>query len=303
MVARMLRRLIVGALLIAAVWFGAFSTMEYPRVAIGGVLLLLFGHAAILGGEFMLMAWSNRNDAAPPAGLGQVLGAWIAESMLAPRVFCWQQPFRSRLVPDEVDVPGRRGVVLVHGFVCNRGLWNPWLSRLRARGVPFVAVNLEPVFGSIDGYAPVIDDAVRRLTRGTGKAPVVVAHSMGGVAVRAWLDRCADDSRVLRVITVGSPHAGTALGAFAYSSNARQMRDGSPWLRQLGEREPASRAARFTCFYGHCDNIVFPASNATLSGADNRHVAGCAHLQMSRSEQVFDELASWLECEVATPEG
>ena len=34
------------------------------------------------------------------------------------------------------------------------------MRRLRRRGVPFVAVNLEPVFGSIDSYAATIEAAV-----------------------------------------------------------------------------------------------------------------------------------------------
>ena len=46
----------------------------------------------------------------------------------------------------------------------------------------------------------------------------------------------------------------------------------------LAAREPAQRFERFTCFYGHCDNIVFPASTATLPGADNRHIAGHARM-------------------------
>lgn len=44
----------------------------------------------------------------------------------------------------------KRGVVLVHGFMCNRGLWLPWFIPLQARGHAYVAVNLEPVMGSID---------------------------------------------------------------------------------------------------------------------------------------------------------
>ena len=70
---------------------------------------------------------------------------------------------------------GRRGPLLVHGFVCNRGLWNPWLERLHARGIPFVAVDLEPVFGSIDDYVRILENAVQRLERCTGLAPVIVA--------------------------------------------------------------------------------------------------------------------------------
>ena len=78
-------------------------------------------------------------------------------------------------------------MLFVHGFFCNRGLWNPWMRRLRAAGIPFVAVNLEPVFGSIDSYASIVEAAVRSLEQATGGAPVIVAHSMGGLAVRSWL--------------------------------------------------------------------------------------------------------------------
>jgi triacylglycerol lipase len=89
----------------------------------------------------------------------------------APQVFCWRQPFFSQRWPDHLpaDAQGRRGVLLVHGFVCNRGVWNPWLQRLHARDVPFVAVNLEPVFGSIDDYVGILEQAVRRLEAATGK--------------------------------------------------------------------------------------------------------------------------------------
>ena len=58
------------------------------------------------------------------------------------------------------------------------------------------------------------------------------------------------------------------------------MRQRSAWLQALAAREPADHAARFTCFYGHADNIVFPAHTATLAGADNRHLPGVAHLDM-----------------------
>ena len=55
---------------------------------------------------------------------------------------------------------------------------------------------------------------------------------------------------------------------------------GAAWWRSLEASESAQAFDRFTCFYSHCDNIVFPASNATLAGADNRHVTGAAHVQL-----------------------
>lgn len=294
MLARLQQRIVLALALATTAWVTLFSAAGHPLVAWLGALLLLFGHAAVLGIEFLLMSRLNRGDDAPRARTTQVLRAWLAESLIAPQVFCWRQPFRSRAVPDAVDAPGRRGVVFVHGFVCNRGLWNPWLRRLRARGVPFVAVNLEPVFGSIDDYVPLIERAVQAIAAGTGLPPLIVAHSMGGLAVRAWLAEAQADERVQHVITIGTPHRGTFLGAMAYSANTRQMHLGSEWLARLAAREPAQRASRFTCFFGHCDNIVFPASTATLPGADNRHIAACAHVQMALRDEVFGEVERWL---------
>lgn len=258
--------------------------------------LVLLGYAAVLGVEFLFMVAANRRDLSPRASGVQVLQAWWGEVRGAPKVFCWRQPFRSQHWPDRLGAAsrGRRGVVLVHGFVCNRGLWNPWLARLDRLGVPVVAVNLEPVFGSIDDYPSAIDAAVGRVEQATGLAPVMVGHSMGGLAIRRWWAGAGNDSRVHHAITIGTPHRGTWLARFALSPNGREMRTSSDWLRALAESEPKGRALDMTCFYGHCDNIVFPASSATVPGADNRHLPAVAHVHMADRPEPFDALMHWL---------
>jgi len=295
MLARLQQAITIGLVLAAAAWAGYFVRTGSPAWAAGGALLILFGYALFLGAEFIMLWFVSRGDAVPQASAAQLAAAWWGEVLTAPRVFCWRQPFRSNAIRDFLPSDsGRRGVVLVHGFVCNRGLWTPLMVRLRAERVPFIAVNLEPVFGSIDHYAGIIDAAVRRIESVTHQAPVIVAHSMGGLATRAWLDAHSGDDRVHRVVTIGTPHRGTFLGGFAQTPNSRQMRLNSDWQRQLASREPAQRFGRFTCFYGHCDNIVFPASTATLPGADNRHIAGCAHVHMAHHEDVFNEVLRWV---------
>jgi triacylglycerol lipase len=148
----------------------------------------------------------------------------------------------------------------------------------------------EPIFGSIEGYAPLIEKAVQRVELATSAPPLIVAHSMGGLAVRAWL--CADraEPRVRRVVTIGTPHRGTLLAHFALGLNGRQMRLTGEWLGALGQRETVARFSLFTCFYSHCDNIILPTSSATLPGADNRHVEGVAHVHLVRQDVVFDEV-------------
>jgi len=300
MLARLQQAITLGLLVLAAAWAWWFGRQGDWVWALGGAALVLFGYALFLALEFLLLSVVRAGDPAPRATAGQLLRAWWGEVLSAPRVFCWRQPFRSRAEPDHLPAQarGRLGVVLVHGFVCNRGFWNPWMRRLRAAGVPFVAVNLEPVFGRIDEYTSIVDEAVRRVRGTTGRAPLVVAHSMGGLAVRAWLSRCADADAVEHVVTIGSPHAGTWLARFGVTPNGLQMRRPNAWLDELraAERSRGGDAAyrRFTCFYSHCDNIVFPPSTATLPGADNRHVPGSAHVHLAAQPEVLEAVWSRL---------
>jgi triacylglycerol esterase/lipase EstA (alpha/beta hydrolase family) len=298
MLARLQKFTTLFLLAAAAGWAWWFCSTGRPLYAGLGAALIVFSYAVFLAIEFVLLRFVHGDDPAPRATPLQLLSAWWGEVLAAPKVFCWNQPFRSRRYPDQLH-RGRRGLVLVHGFVCNRGLWNAWLPRLQARGIPFVAVNMEPVFGSINDYAPTVEAAVRRVEQATGHAPVVVGHSMGGLAIRAWMSAFAGGERVHRVVTIGSPHRGTWLARFGMSTNSREMAQETSWQKALRSRESEAQFARFTCFYSHCDNIVFPASTATLPGADNRHVTGVAHVHLLDAPEVFDEVMRWVEPEAA----
>jgi triacylglycerol esterase/lipase EstA (alpha/beta hydrolase family) len=151
---------------------------------------------------------------------------------------------------------------------------------MRARGHPHAAVNLEPVFGSIDDYVPVIEAAVSRLEQATGLPPVLVCHSMGGLAARAWLRSAAAD-RLYRLVTIGTPHGGTWLARFSFTPNGRQMRLASDWLARLERDEAVRPRVATTCWYAECDNIVFPIGSATRANADNRLVLGAAHVDLA----------------------
>ena len=294
MLAHLQRGIVAGLVLLAVAW--GLVARDWPGwVQVAGYLMLAAGHVLFLACEFLLMHVVNRGDPAPRASCGALLRAWAHECVAAPRVFLWQQPFRSQAWPDRVPEPApgtpvRRGVVLVHGFVCNRGLWNRWLQRLHQQRRVVCAVNLEPVFGSIDDYVPAIDAAVHRVTQATGQPPLVVCHSMGGLAVRAWLRALDADKRVAQVVTLGTPHHGTWLARFSVVANASQMRRDSRWLAQLRRDEPPARGALFTCYYSACDNIVFPTSTAVLPGAHRVLVPGVAHVALVFDAAIMDEV-------------
>ncbi len=295
MLARLQACLVFAALLAALAWSAwAWQRGLPPWAGLAGLLLALAPHAPVLALEFLLLALLGRDQQAPRASAAVLLRAWAGEVLTGLQVFGWRQPFGAGRQADVPGRPGRNGVLLVHGLVCNRGLWSPWLVQLRRAGVPCIALSLEPVFGRIETWLPAIEAAVLRLQRETGRPPLLVGHSMGGLAVRAWLaaqpDAAAADDRVLGVICVGTPHQGTWPARWGLSANTRQMRLGSPWLAALAASETAARRARFTCFYGHADNVVFPAGSATLAGADNRHLAGVAHVRMLFDPQVLAEV-------------
>ena len=294
-----LQRIITMSIIAAAVAWLLYFGRSAPILALLGFTAITLAYSGFLAVELMLSWQLNKSDPATRPTWRELCAAWLGETRTAPWVFCWRQPFRPNAIADQLGPParveGRRGVVFVHGFFCNRGFWTPWLERLQDQDHAFIAVSLEPLFGSIDDYAPQIDEAVRRITKATGLPPLLVCHSMGGLAARAWLKQMKAEARVHHVVTIGTPHRGTWLARFGHGLNGRQMRLLSSWHAALDHEMPVGRHALFTCWYSNCDNIVFPASNATLLGACNRLVRGAAHVQLAFEPEVIQSTLALLD--------
>lgn len=247
---------------------------------------------SLLALQCILAARANRRDEAPALSLAGWLRVWLAEWAVCVRVFSFWQPLFHHAEPDmRASASGQRGMVLVHGFFCNRALWTPWLRVLRARGRAVVAVDLEPAFGSISRYADIVEQAVAQMERATGQPPVLVGHSMGGLAIRAWAERYgagpAGLRRVHHVFTIGTPHHGTEIAQMSHTQNGREMRRGSRWLQANLSALPDGFPNLCTCFYSNGDNIVFPASTATLAGADNRLMEQRGHVELAFVPEVM----------------
>lgn len=216
-------------------------------------------------------------------------------------VFCslasssWTMPFRrfrKRPSPNSQGLP----VLLIHGYGCNSGYWDSMSKALRMARITHHAVDMEPVFGSIDEYVPKIREAVETLCADTRvQQIVIVAHSMGGLATRAYL-RDHGAGRVAKVVTLGTPHHGTALAKFGIGTNTREMhwvvgkeeRPGSPWLRRLAAAEDPAVYARFVSIYSCHDNIIAPQASSRLPGARNIELHGIGHVALAMDPQVQD---------------
>ena len=185
-------------------------------------------------------------------------------------------------------------VVLVHGYICNHRVWDDVIKALRQAGHSVLAVDLEPLFGSIDDYSPLIAQAVSDLQAATGAPQVaLIGHSMGGLAIRAWM-RSEGTARVAQVITLGTPHQGTRLVKLPLTTNTAQMVWQSEWLRQLQASEtPATRALMHLVLSTH-DNIVYPQREQILAGAQVTEFKGLGHLELCLNPDVIAWLVAQL---------
>lgn len=296
--ARTLLRLVLlvqGAVALLIAWSLQRRGAPAWGALLAGVGVVALVRLAINMNNFVMA--SRAASPTPPAyrlGFGARLRMLAEEFRASMLVTSWHVPrgcARMTVHPDR-HVP----VLLVHGYGCNSGYWVHLSARLRQAGISHMALDLEPIAGSIDQYADRIHAALERLcqTAGSPRA-IIVAHSMGGLASRAYLRRHGAH-RVARVITLGTPHHGTALASFGPGANAREMRLGSPWLAALAAGETPEIRALFVSLWSHHDNIIAPQDSSFLPGARNLAFSGIGHVALGADERilrvVMDEIES-----------
>jgi pimeloyl-ACP methyl ester carboxylesterase len=235
-------------------------------------------------GGFTIAYFANRGD---PVGFKlhpmRLVFGLFEESWATTRSMIELLPFRvSQTLPrPSTPMKHRLPVLMIHGFVCNRGYWMPTAHALVERGYVVEAITLEPTFGSIDAYVPTIENAIDSLVKETGhKQVVVVCHSMGGLAIRAHM-RVHGDARIRHIITCGTPHRGTVLASLGIGDNARQMERGHAWIDALEKSESPLRYTKFTTMYSRIDNIVAPARTAVLPSAKEIEFDDVGHVAMA----------------------
>jgi triacylglycerol lipase len=299
MAARQFRWLLLGELLgyfLLGYWLVGYAGWTPQQVA--GLALAGFfgGRWFVVGLTFALML-QGRGAVPVELRIGPfgALRMMLAEYLGFVVLFSVIQPFESFWMgPDRLAQPAARRLplLLIHGYQCNRGFWFWLRPRLEAAGWIVATHSLEPVFSDIDAYAEGIARRIDEVLAATGAPKVIlVGHSMGGLASRAYLRRHGTD-KIARLITLGSPHHGTLLARLGLGPNASQMRIGSPWLSALTAPLPPGSVSIYSCH----DNYVFPQQACSaLEGATNVAIGGVSHLGMAFSPRVLANLMEALE--------
>ena len=288
MISRWLLRALAAEFLLLAAVIGGATTFAPASLlwAFAGLILVNLGLAAATYAVLRLVATARRPRRTDGArrcwrsAAGEVLALFASFALL--------QPFERWWMGAEPSGPasaGRIPVLLVHGYLCNRGAWWWMRRRLRARNYMVATINLEPPLASIDALATQLSGRIDAVLALTGAAQVVlVTHSMGGLVARAYLQRCGA-GRVAALVTLGAPHHGTEAARLGCGQNARQMQPGGPWLQAL-EAGPLP-GVPCASIWSPADEFLLPPETARLASARATVLSDLGHLAMLYSPAVL----------------
>ncbi|HEX3196074.1 MAG TPA: hypothetical protein VHR39_00820 [Propionibacteriaceae bacterium] len=207
-------------------------------------------------------------------------------------------------VPQEEPGP----VLLVPGYGGNGQSLEPLAAVLRATGR--TAVIVQPVgdgTGDLRSQAEHLAEVAKRVREDTGAASVdVIGYSAGGVVARLWVRDDGGARVARRVLTLGSPHHGTAQAALGAElaggcpAACEQLVPDSDLLRRLNAGDETPAGPLWATVRSTSDQVVTPVDSAALAGALNIVVqdvcprSPAAHGDLPSSPVVLGALTSVL---------
>lgn len=295
----------VSLILVYLVVIAAYVAWAATAVAQGAAAGAFFVGAALVALAvpltaatiFFALAWLCRARRPPERRIGLAasfrlffIEALALASSNARMAFGWWT------MRDPAPGPATRPVLLLHGVLCNAGVWRAFSPKLAARGIgPVYTLSYGPPLASIELFADQLAAKIDEIRAATGAAKVaLVTHSMGGLVVRAYLRRHGAGS-VRCLVTLGAPHHGSVHAWLFPGICLQQIRPGSAWLEELGRDEVVPPSTRVVSLWSWHDSMVAPQTSARLAGAQNIEIVGVGHNALLGDPDVLDRVAGELE--------
>ena len=203
----------------------------------------------------------------------------------------------TRSSPHGLPAQDRLGpVLLVPGYGGGTSALDVLAARLRTSGRTATVVQLpDSGTGDLAVEASVLDGYVTQALSGAPSVDVV-GYSAGGVVARLWAERYDGAAKARRVVTLGSPFAGTSVAsagaAFdpgACPTACQQLVPGSSLLTQVAAQAPAAGQPPWLSVWTTQDQTVVPPTSADLPGASDLPVQSvCPDEQVSHSQLPTD---------------
>jgi triacylglycerol lipase len=181
-------------------------------------------------------------------------------------------------------------VLLVPGWSATVRLLAPLHRRLVEAGWSenrVMTLDFADPKGSNREHAREISMAVEALLQSTDAERVdIVAHSMGGLSTRLYLDE-GGAARVRRAVFVATPHRGTYAAYLAFGRGRHEMVPGSELLRELDQRLPVPPGVEAVTIRTPMDVHVVPHASAVLPGVRDVRFCCLTHRGLVRSRRAF----------------
>ncbi|MGA2052507.1 MAG: alpha/beta fold hydrolase [Opitutales bacterium] len=187
-------------------------------------------------------------------------------------------------------------VVLVHGIFRNQRDMRRLRKTLEAAGRRTFAPSLKPC----DGSAPLHELAAQlAIFIGENLAPGercdLVGHSMGGMVARAYVQRHGGRDRVRRLVTLAAPHHGSLLAWCWPGRGARDLRPGSPFLRDLARDVHHLEGVLVASVWTPFDLVILPARSSELPVGRNVRFPLPHHRSLITSRRLARALVKMLD--------
>jgi triacylglycerol lipase len=211
------------------------------------------------------------------------LAASVGQGVLAP-LSLLRSGHRTRHAKDI------RTVLFIHGLGGTAAGMLPLRWWLRAVGIrrqlpyDYATLGSRRRTGTLEAMAIALRRHVDATVKG-GRIDVV-AHSMGGLVARTWVQLLGGHRRVDRFVTLATPHRGSELAAWLPTAVGAQLRPDAELLRRLDASEMPD-SVQVTSIAAARDTIVRPSSAAAAPWGHHVEIPDIGHTSMLLSPRVF----------------
>jgi triacylglycerol lipase len=182
-------------------------------------------------------------------------------------------------------------IVMVHGIFQRGYSFKPMKKKLESMGYDCLVPSLKPC-DARSGIETLATQLQREIEAKWGKDADfhVIAHSMGGLVSRYYLQELGGYRHCHTLVTLATPHHGTKAAYCYLGKGAWQMRPNSAFLQQLDASSHRLKHMRLLSYRTPLDLIILPSTSSHWEMADNRRVWALAHPLVMHMPKVQREI-------------
>ncbi len=187
-------------------------------------------------------------------------------------------------------------ILFIHGIFHNRSAFTWMKQKLAVKGFhSFKEIDLVTSIHPVPILAEQVAASVNQLLKQYSVPEInIVAHSMGGLVARYYIQKLGGDRFIKNLITLGTPHQGAKLSRYSLLPHLRDLKPDSQLFQELSALPPPQNT-RVCAISGELDVIVRAKEDPWWSGVRHIHLKRVGHAGLLFSKRVTEIIANHLE--------